>query len=130
MARARIILAVYRETSIIERVFDKARISEGEFIRLLEAVVDDREVDYHRVREIAAQVARHLLLARGPRLSAQSAAHEFIKANISDLLTRPRRRVRRNYIGGYTDRLTEATRREFNEPGFDSRPALRRLKRS
>jgi len=120
---------VYRETSIIEGVFTKAGLSEIEFIRLLEAVVEGREVDFRRLRELAAQVAPCLRLSRGPKSSARSTAHEFIKANCSALLKPPRRRGRRKDIGGYADPLTEATRREFDDPDFDPRPALRRLKR-
>jgi len=123
---AELLLRAWSETSIIETIFDEAGIIETEFIRLLEAVVEGRDADCHRIMEIAAMLSSRLSLQRGPKVRAQSEAHEFILASCTKVSKKRSDSYHRP--AEYVDALTEATRREFNDPDFDPRPARRRLK--
>ena len=125
--RAQLLLETWDETSITETVFDEIGLSETEFIGLLKALVEGRDVDCRRIMEIATRVAPHLSVARGPRISAPSAAHELFLTGL----------VRIKGTHAYTwstlkedfiDLVTKATRLEFDEPDFDPRPARRRVK--
>jgi hypothetical protein len=125
---AKLLVEAWTETSIIETLFDEAGLSETEFIGLLESVVEGREVDRQRIMEIAALVAPFISLSRGPKVTAPSVAHEFLlEYGIGGPIKR-RPYSGRNRTEEYADPLTEATRREFNAPHFDARPARRRLK--
>jgi hypothetical protein len=66
LSRAKTLLAAWKETSIIESIFNEAGLSETEFIKLLEAIVRGESIDYQRLAELAVEVASHLSLARGP----------------------------------------------------------------
>ena len=125
---AKLLLRAWKETSTIESTFNEIGLTETEFIRLLESVVEGREADCHRITEIAAMVSPRLSLPRGPKVSVPSAAHEFILASGIEILSRQRPDAYQHRSAEYVDALTEATRREFDVPDFDSRPARRRLK--
>jgi hypothetical protein len=129
-SRAKIILAAWNDTSIVETLFSDADQSETELIGILKAVVDGKAVDVNRLAEICAAIAPHLSLDRGPKVSAPSAAHNFILESGIELTKRRLPYARRDRSASNDDALTEATRREFDIPHFDSRPARRRLKRS
>jgi hypothetical protein len=130
LSRAKLLVEAWNETSIVETLFDDARLSEREFISLLEKVLKGEAVDLRRLTEIAAELAPHLSLARGPKPSAPSAAHEFlIDGGILDRSTKRSPYRQRSRSDDYCDALTEATRKEFDAPHFDSRPARRRSKR-
>jgi hypothetical protein len=126
--RAELLLRAWKETSIIETIFTEAGLSETEFIRLLESLVEGRDTDCHRMTEIAAMVSPHLSLPRGPRISAPSAAHQFLLDPEIGIFRGLLPGAHQNRPAEYVDALTEATRREFNIPDFDPRPARRRLK--
>jgi hypothetical protein len=129
LRRAKLILQACKETSIIETIFFEAGLIELEFVRLLESVVEGREVDCRRITEIAAVLAPRLSLPRGPKVSAPSAAHEFLlDPEIGITLRRPPATYRKRKAE-YIDALTAATRLEFNAPHFDPRPARRRIAR-
>jgi hypothetical protein len=127
-SRAKRLLTISEETSIIETAFHAARIPEHEFLHLLKSSVEGMDVDLLRLSAIAQQVLPHLRLVRGPKVSAASAAHEFLKEAGPELnglrSSQPRIRGRVHF-----DALTRATQSEFENPNFDSRPAVRRLKR-
>jgi len=129
LPRAKLILQVCKETSIIETIFFEAGLIEFEFVRLLESVVEGREVDCRRITEIAALRAPRLSLPGGPKVSAPSAAHEFLlDPEIGITLRRPPATYRKRKAE-YVDALTAATRLEFNAPHFDPRPVRRRIAR-
>jgi hypothetical protein len=46
--RAEVLLAAHEETSLIDAIFDGARLSKSEFIGLLESVIEGREPASHR----------------------------------------------------------------------------------
>lgn len=126
LSRARIILAASNNTSIVDAAFDQAGLDKGEFVRLLEAVVEGKEPDLCRIRDIARLVAPRLSLSRGPKVSKPSAAYELLLTTAQHVLGR-HPKARRSRIGAYTEIVAEATRRELNE-NFDPRPVQRRLK--
>jgi hypothetical protein len=129
LARAKVLIAAWKDTSIIETVFDKAGLRETEFVELLEATSKGENVDKRRLAEIAAEIAPHLSISRGPKISAPSAALDFLlEGGALKFITKRRSRSRHSRSREYCDALTEATRLEFANPGFDSRPARRRSK--
>jgi len=128
--RADLLLWAWNNSSIIETTFDEAGYDATEFIGLLRCVVEGKAVDCQRIAEIAAGVTPNLTLSRGPKISASSAAHEFLLRE-PRIMNCARRRARSREIrrAEYVGPLTEATRLEFGIPDFDPRPARRRLKR-
>jgi hypothetical protein len=128
LRKAKVLLAAWEETSIIETIFDDASLTESsEFIGLLRSVVEGREVVWRRITEIAAAVAPHLSVPRGLKVSKASAAHEFFLESVVGPIE-PRAYTWNEIVGKCTDPATEATRREFANSNFDPRPAYRRLK--
>jgi hypothetical protein len=129
LARAKLLIAAWKETSIIETVFDKVGLHETEFIKLLEATAEGENVDLERLAKIAAEIVPHLSLSRGPKICAPSAALQFLlEGGAPEFIRKRRARSKQNRSQEYCDALTEATRREFDTPHFDSRPARRRSK--
>jgi hypothetical protein len=128
LARAKLVLAASKETSIVDELFRNAGLHEGEFLRLLQTVIDGGAINRERITTIAAAVAPSVRRARGPKITAASAAHElFLETNASFGLP-----------GGYTwsedasdfvDQKTQATRQEFGDPDFAPRSARRRVNR-
>jgi hypothetical protein len=129
LARVKVLITAWKETSIIETAFHKAGLHETEFINLLEATSKGENVDYQHLAKIAAGIAPHLSLSRGPKISAPSATLEFLlEDGAPELIKKRRPHSRHSRSEEYCDALTEATRREFATPHFDSRSARRRLK--
>jgi hypothetical protein len=126
--RVAVLLAAWKETSVVETIFDTAGLDVFEFVRLLESYSAGNETEYPRLREIAASLAPHLPVRRGPKISAASAAHEFFLKNVVAELETRHAYTWDAYQGKCTDSATEATRREFSRPSFDPRPAYRRSK--
>lgn len=126
--RIALLLAASSETSIIETIFEDAGLDEFEFIDSLKtAAIGDKDA-YRRVIEIAANLAPHLSIPLGPKITAPSVAHEFFLKEIVSPL-KPSRYTCNPDKDDFTDAVTAATRREFNDNDFDPRPAVRRLKR-
>jgi hypothetical protein len=128
LSRAKLVLAASKETSIVDELFRNADLHEGEFLRLLQTVIDGGAINRERIRTIAAAVAPSVRRARGPKITPASAAHElFLETNACAGL---RAGYARSGIDGeYTDPRTQATRQEFDDRDFDPRPAHRRVKR-
>jgi hypothetical protein len=126
-SRVKVLLAAWEETSIVETIFEDAGLDEREFISLLKSFAEGNELALRRVTEIAASLAPHLPNARGRKVSAASAAHEFFLENTVPQIE-PRAYTWDDYNEEYTDPVTEAARREFNLGYFDPHPARRRMK--
>ena len=128
VSRAKLVLAARQETSIVDELFRNAGHHEGEFLRLLQTVVDGGAIDRECIKTIAAAVVLSVRRARGPKITAASAAHElFLETNASFEL--PNGYTWSDIEGKYVDERTNATRLEFGHPGFDPRTARRRVKR-
>lgn len=123
-ARLVLLLRAWEETSIIEAVFKKAGTSEFEFVGLLKEVINGRDDRLPQLRSIAQSLLPHLQNARGPKVRAASAAHEFFLEHESSRYTRD------VHTGDFTDPLTRATRLEFADRNFSPAAAAERLKRS
>jgi hypothetical protein len=128
ISRANKILAAWRETSIVETLFDEAGLSETEFIKILEAIVRGEHADPQRLMQLSAELACQITLARGPKIASPSATHTFLLENDLKLTKKRAPYSRRDRSAENCDSLTEATRIEFAQPHFDSRPAKRRSK--
>jgi hypothetical protein len=128
LSRAKLVLAASKEASIVDGLFRNAGLHEGEFLRLLQTVIDGGAIKRERITTIAAAVAPSLLGARGRKASAASAVHElFLETNASFGL--PSGYTWNEYKGDFVDPKTRATRQEFGDPDFAPRSARRRVKR-
>jgi hypothetical protein len=126
--RVAALLVAWKETSVIETIFLDAGLEEFEFARLLQSYADGDLAAYPRLMEIAVSLAPSLPDRRGPKISAASAAHEYFVENVVVKLD-PRHAYTWNASEQKcTDSVTDATRREFGRPQFDSRSAYRRIK--
>jgi hypothetical protein len=120
LSRAKILLEAAEETSIIAEIFGAAGLLENEFISLLRSAVDEGRIESRRITEIAADLSPFLSSSHGPKISAPSAAYEFLlRQGTEDAQKRER------FCS--SDALAEAIRREFALDYFDGRPARRRL---
>jgi hypothetical protein len=128
VSRAKWVLDARQKTSIVDEPFRNAGHHEGEFLRLLQTIIDGGAIDRERIRTIAAAIAPSRPRARGPKITAASAAHElFLETNAS--FEFPNGYTWSDIEGKYVDERTNATRLEFSHPGFDPRTAHRRVKR-
>jgi hypothetical protein len=126
---ARVLLQACEQRGAIETVLDEAGLDEAEFIRLLQSVAKAQEPVSRRLAEIASALQDRWLVKRGPRVSVVTATHECFLQTVGDFMKeRPRAYTWSDLQQDFTDSLTQATRREFNCPNFDPRPAHRRLK--
>jgi hypothetical protein len=128
MRHGQIVLDASNETSLVDEGFKAAGLSESEFIYLLKCQAKGEHVDRDRIAEIAAEVSPHLSIRRGPKVTAWSAAHEFLLEEGIKPSGKRRPYLGRNRSEEWVDPVTEATRLEFDVPGFDPRPARRRVK--
>jgi hypothetical protein len=128
LSRAKLVLAASKETSIVDELFRTACLQEGEFLRLLQTVIDGGTINREHIRAIAAAIAPSLPSARGRKTTAASAAHQlFLKTNASFGL--PGGYTWNDSEGDFVDQKTQATRQEFGSPNFSPRSARRRIKR-
>ena len=65
LSRAKLVLAASKETSIVDEFFRNAGLHEGEFLRLLQTVIDGGAIARERIATIAAAIAPSLPQARG-----------------------------------------------------------------
>jgi hypothetical protein len=128
LRRAKLLLEAYEKTSLIESLFDKAKLNEVEFIHLLNVTIAGNDTDRKRLIDIAGEVAPFVAIRRGPKIMAASAAHEFLFREELGLHLKRRPYLGRGRAGRYIDPRSEATRLEFGLATFDSRSARRRVK--
>ncbi|HTW90072.1 MAG TPA: hypothetical protein VMD75_18910 [Candidatus Binataceae bacterium] len=104
--------------------FAKTDCNSTNFSLLLQGVLRGEPDAIESARSQARCVAPHLSLRRGPKIQTASYAHQVILQ-----LLRGAGYTWDAVQGDFTDRLTTVTRSAFNEPNFDPRPALRRLRK-
>jgi hypothetical protein len=68
LSRAKLVLAASKEASIVDGLFRNAGLHEGEFLSLLQNVIDGGAINRERISTIAAAVASSLPSARGRKL--------------------------------------------------------------
>jgi len=125
LRRVKLLLAAANETTVVETLFVEAGFEEFSFVRLLQSAAEGNESAYARLAEIARSLP--FKARRGPRIKAQSAAHEFLLEGLAGM-EKSHSYTWDDLAENFTDPATAATRREFASPDFDPRPARRRLK--
>jgi hypothetical protein len=125
--KAEILLAAREETSIIDAIFAGTEFSAPEFLGLLESAATAGEVQMRRITEIAAGLAPVLSIPRGPKIGVASATHELV-LDTFDSVMGGRAYTWNPYDEDFSDPLTQAARKEFQDADFDPQPARRRVK--
>ena len=129
LLRAKVLLSAWENSSVIEEIFANLHRDEFEFIRLLKSVVETRGRVPVRLREFAADMALRLSCRRGPKIRAQTIAHELFTQNVA-AFTRQKAPAytwspdKEDFINS----LTWAARCEFSDLHFDPRTARQRAK--
>ena len=115
MSRAKLVLAARQETSIVDELFRNAGLYEGEFLSLLQTLIDGGAIDRERIRRLPPQSRPRVRRARGPKISAASGTHELFLETNSFL--RPAGRAP-------LERVTQAisSTRRLRPPGRNWRP--------
>jgi hypothetical protein len=122
-----LLLNAAKLTTVFETICKEDVDREREFICLLESAIQNGPS--RRLTEMAASLTRTSVLPRGPKTKASSIAHELVLRQ--GLAADGSTAYTYNEIeGDFTDTLTEATRREFNEPHFKPRAARNRIRRA
>ena len=124
---ARVALDAMDGTTLADGLFSERPPFEGPlFIRELRFSLAGDLPARSEVARIAEAVWRRIPGVRGPKLTLPSAAHEYFLESLSTFL-------RAGFTWSpeaedFTDRLTIATREEFDDPDFSPLPARRRLR--
>jgi hypothetical protein len=127
--RAKRLHAAWEKTSMVGDLLFKAGVDELVLMPLLKLLAEGHEGELNRIMELAARVASQLSIKRGPKVSAPSAAYEFLDRGQLGIKLGPWPKPQQDRPAEYVDALTAATRKEFKNPNFDSRPAQRRRRR-
>ena len=128
--RARRLHDAWQNYRIVGDMLFHANVDDFKFSLLLKSVSQGDLSQIRWLFEIAAEAAPRLLAKRGPKISASSATHEFFLSDKLGIVRTPWPRNRNNRRAEYVDSLTAATRKEFKNPDFNSRPAKRRVKQA
>jgi hypothetical protein len=86
--RVTTLLVAWKETSIIETIFDDAGADVFEFIRQLEDAAKGQSHACDRLSAIAASVIPYVRTTRGPKVAVESYAHEFFLEDIVCIQTK------------------------------------------
>jgi hypothetical protein len=127
--RAKILIAAWQETSILEALLDKVGIHVSELLSLLDDAARSVSHEYLRLQEIANRVVRSQSLPMGPKRTAQSISMEYFLRHFPRHSNGPQA-FGQKHPDRDSDLVAEATRREFGLSQFDGRPARRRIKRA
>jgi hypothetical protein len=114
-------------TELTRGLFDELPRFEGlVFIRVLRFCLAGDLSDRPHVSRIAKAIWRRVAVSRGPKLTRASAAHEYFLEIRS--IHEEAAFTWSPEGEDFTDRLTQATREEFDDPDFNPVPARRRLR--
>jgi len=127
LANAKVVFEAMNGTHLTQGLFDELpRFERLSFIRALRFCVAGNISDRADIGRIAAAVWRRVAVTRGPKLGQASAAHQYFLETQS--FFRPAAFTWSAESEDFTDRLTQATREEFDDPDFNPVPAWRRLR--
>lgn len=127
VADSRLVLEGMDGTDLTSGLFQDLPLFEGlAFIKELRFCVAGDLSGRAEVVRIAKAVWRRVAVSRGPKLTLASAAHEYFLESQS--IFRSAGFTWSPDTEDFTDRLTQATREEFDDPDFNPVPARRRLK--
>ena len=127
LANAKMALEAMSGTVLTRGLFDGLPRFDGLlFIRALRFCLAGDLSDRPHVSRIAKAIWRRVAVSRGPKLTHASAAHEYFleSQSIFELAAFAWSPEDEDF----TDRLTQATREEFDDPDFNPVPARRRLR--
>jgi hypothetical protein len=126
-ANVKVVLEAMDGTELTCGLFDELRPFEAlSFIRALRfCLAGDMSLRSEAVR-IAGAIWRRVPVSRGPKLTHASAAHEYFLESRS--IFSPAAFTWSAEREDFIDRLTQATREEFDDPNFNPVPARRRLR--
>lgn len=130
LRRIKLLFAEWEASTVVDELLNEVGPGAAGFTEALRSAAAGDAPAFQRLTEIAASIAPRLPHCRGRSISAASAAHEFF---LDGSITRRRKSGGSAYTWNdeqrrFTDKMTEATCREFGAAWFDPRPALRRLK--
>ena len=125
LANSKLVLEAMSGTTLVTGLFGDLPPFEGlVFVRALRFCLGGELSGRAEVTRIAAAIWRRVFVSRGPKLSHASAAHEYFLESQS--IFSPAAFTRSPDDGDFTDRLTQATREEFDDPDFSPESAHRR----
>jgi hypothetical protein len=101
----------------------RANIEDFRFMVLVKSAAEGKEADIDSLVSMAGRASPQLALRRGPKITPPSASHEFFLEDRFRIMRGPLPKPGPQRPAEYVDALTQATRREFNNPDFDNRPA-------
>jgi hypothetical protein len=127
LANAKVVLEAMGGTQLTRGLLDELPPLEGlSFIPALRLCLAGDLSSRAEVCRIAKAIWRRVAVSRGPKLTHASAAHEYFLESQS--IFRPAAFTWSAESDDFTDRLTQATREEFDDPNFNPVPAWRRLR--
>ena len=127
LANAKVVYESMNGTHLTRGLFNGLPpFEELSFIRALRFCVAGDMSERADVGRIAAAIWRRVAVSRGPKLTLSSAAHQYFLETQS--IFRPAAFTWSAESEDFTDRLTQATREEFDDPDFKPVPAWRRLR--
>ena len=127
LADAAMVLEAMNGTLLTDGLFDDLPAWEGLlFIRELKFCLAGDQSSRAEVCRTATAIWRRVAVLRGPKLTHASAAHEYFLESQS--IFGPAAFTWSPEDEDFTDRLTQATREEFDDPDFNPVPARRRLR--
>jgi len=125
LSNCKLVLGAMEGTTLIAGLFKGLPPFEGlVFIRELRFCVSGDLSGRADVIRIARAVWRRVVVSRGPKLSHASASHQYFLESF----LRPVAFTWSPTDEDFTDRLTQATREEFNSPDFSPVSARRRVR--
>jgi hypothetical protein len=126
LRQTRIILSAFEDTDLMEGLFEGAPLREWEFMEHLRLAVEGDRTARQSATTIAATIKYRASVRRGPKVSPASAAHEYLLETLR--IVGSGAYTWSDIESGFTDQMTQATAEEFDESGFDPRPAYRRVR--
>jgi hypothetical protein len=125
LANAKLALGALDRTELTRGLFHELPRFEGlVFIRALRFCLAGHLSDRPYVCRIAKAIWSRVAVSRGPKVTHASAAHEYFL----ELIPGDAAFTWSPEDEDFTDRLTQATREEFDDPDFNPVPARRRLR--
>lgn len=116
------------ESTIIDTLCCEVGLREFDLLDPLRRA-NGEQIDREHLARILQRLAPALQVPRGPKISAASAAHEFLLEGELPALLGRNAYTHSPTEDDFTDPLTKATRLEFGNPDFDPRSAHRRVKK-
>jgi hypothetical protein len=127
LTNAKVVLEAMTGTQLTRGLLDELPALEAlSFVPALHSCLTGDLSDRSEIGRIAKAIYRRVAVSRGPKLTLASAAHEsFLE---SQSIFGSVAFTWSDGHGDYTDRLTQATREEFDNPDFSPKSARKRLR--